>query len=87
VLGGTGLPRTEAGDVFKISTLLAWLATGRFPFGESTIEECATHFRRPRARLEVPPALADVVNAGVSADPSARPSLLDAIDVLEGLLS
>ena len=78
---------TEAGDVFKICALLAWLATGRFPFGETTMEECTNHFRRPRARLEVPPTLADVVNAGVSADRTARPSLMDTIDALDGLLS
>ena len=53
VIGGTGLPRTEAGDVFQLCALLAWLGSARFPFGEHRAEEAAA--RRgdpPTARLD-----------------------------------
>lgn len=86
VLGGTGLPRTEAGDVFTLCAILAWLSTARFPFGDSTIQECAAHFEGAGLRPPVPEVIDGIAGPGLAADPAARPTLASLIQALERLL-
>ncbi|UED87484.1 protein kinase domain-containing protein [Streptomyces profundus] len=68
----------EAEDVFGCAATLAFAATGRDPFGIGTPDELAYRVRHSAPDLTgAPAAVRAVLEAGLAADPAARPSLAE----------
>ncbi|MDK1472452.1 serine/threonine-protein kinase [Streptomyces sp. 549] len=71
-----GRPVTPACDIFCLGSVLAFAATGRFPFGDSDVGSHALMYRVAREEPDlsgVPDGLTDLVRDCLRKDPAARP--------------
>lgn len=76
-------PLTVAGDVFSLAAIAALWATGEHPFEGEGMTQVAAIVGNRRRPWRGSPALAEVIDAGLAADPAQRLSLTTLMERLE----
>lgn len=78
-----GAPAGPAGDVFALSGVLAFAATGRHPYGEGPVVAILSRVLREPPDLEgIGPGLRELLAAGLRIDPEERPGADELLGVL-----